>query len=131
MAIKVATKKCAHKFPNASSGNALFLLRTTALRSGIELKLGQLESFPKESQTGAVQSVRMTVETASEHLRGYREMVGLQSERVKLTYRVERQQTELDCTDLYLPSPRFSDLPSFAVAIDSSGWVSVVCYCEF
>lgn len=71
-------QKCTHKFPNASSGNALLLLWTAALRSGIELKLGQLESFPREFQTGAVQSMRMTVETASGHLLCYMEMVGLQ-----------------------------------------------------
>lgn len=71
-------QKCTHKFPNASSGNASLLLRTATLRSGTEFKPGQLESFPREFQTGAVQSVRMTMETAREHLLGYMEMVGLQ-----------------------------------------------------
>ena len=55
-------QKYTHKFQNASSGNVLLLLRTAALRSGRELKLGQWEPFPRDCQTGAVQSMRVTVE---------------------------------------------------------------------
>lgn len=78
MAIIVATKSTLINFQNASLGNALLLLRTAALRTDIELQLGQLECFPRDFQTGAVYTVRMTMETVSGHVLAYTEMLGLQ-----------------------------------------------------
>lgn len=50
-------------FQNASSGKELLLLRTAALRDGIEPELGQLESFGKDFQTGTVQAMRMIMDS--------------------------------------------------------------------
>lgn len=77
MAIIVANKNTLVNFQNATSGNAWLLLKTAALRSGIELQLGQLESFPRDFQTGVVWAVRVTVESVSRHILSYLEVVGM------------------------------------------------------
>lgn len=80
-------------------------MRTAALRGGIERKLGQLESFPRDFQTGTVQAVRLTMETVNGLCLGkWKQLIC--DERLKLIHRgEERQQMELDCSDISLSSP--------------------------